>query len=175
MNKEQFLDKYNKSRTINEALSRSIRAAVQHNKLYNIDSTSSRELIREFWSDSLIEISKRFVLENWNEDYYEKEIIGLKKVMNDKYGQNIDFRISHSQKSIGVFFKHLWCLGDIPTPPQCPIDRIILTKAKAPIYHRSWGAVNDIETHRLKYAFIKQKALSDGYNNVSLWELEHFN
>ncbi len=117
---------------------------------------------------------ERYIINSWDENAHEKEIIKLKYSMNTEFGQLVDFRISHSQKSIGVFFKHLWCLEQISDTPQCPVDRKILTKADAPIYERSWGYVNDVETHRRKYQLIKQKSITDGFNNISQWELENF-
>ena len=174
MTQKEFLNRYNQSRTIEEALSKSISASVQHNRLYNNVLHNERVPIRDFWSKSLIELSNRYAEENWLELEYESEIIELKRLMNDEFGELIDFRISHSQKSLSVFFKHLWCLGEIPIPPQCPVDRIILTRANAPHNERSWGFINNIETHRERYDIIRQAAVADGFDNVSIWELENF-
>ena len=174
MTQEEFLNRYNQSRTIEEALSKSISAAVQHNRLYNNVPNNQRVQIRNFWSSSLRQLSNRYVEENWNEPQYENEIIELKNLMNIMFDELIDFRISHSQKSLSVFFKHLWCLGDFPVPLQCPVDRIILTRANAPHNERSWGFINDIETHRERYDIIRQAAVADGFDNVSIWELENF-
>jgi hypothetical protein len=174
MTQEDFLNRYNQSRTIKEALSKSISAAVQHNKLYNNLSNKERERVRDFWSVSLLKLSCRYVKEIWNEHQYEDEIIKLKNIMNDNFVRLIDFRISHSQKSISIFFKHMWCLGDLPIPPQCPVDRIILTRANAPYNERKWGFVNDIETHRKRYNILRLASIEDGFDNVSIWELENF-
>ena len=174
MTQEEFLNRYNQSRTIEEALSKSISAAVQHNRLYINVPHNERVPIRDFWSNSLRQLSSRYVDENWLEPNYEYEIIELKRLVNDEFGELIDFRISHSQKSLSVFFKHLWCLGEIPIPPQCPVDRIILTRANAPHNERSWGFIDDIETHRERYNIIRQASVNDGFDNVSIWELENF-
>jgi len=68
----------------------------------------------------------------------------------------------------------MWCLGTHPIPPQCPVDRIILTRAQAPHNQRSWGFIDDIEMHRDRYALIRNASIADGYDNVSIWELENF-
>jgi PIN domain nuclease of toxin-antitoxin system len=175
MTKDDFLVRYNLSRTIDEALSKAISASVQHNRLYNNATNNSRAKIRAEWSKLLISISKRYCEENWNEDLYELEILHLKESMNLRFTNLINFRVSHSQKSISVFFKHLWCLDKIPVPPKCPVDRIILTRANAPYNQRSWGYIDDIETHRERYHFIREAAIRDGFDNVSQWELENFN
>lgn len=174
MTQEGFLNRYNQSRTIEEALSKSIRAAVQRNRLYNNVPNEKRLHIRDIWSKSLLQMSSRYLIENWSEPQYEEVIIELKSLMNDNFGELIDFRISHSQKSLSVFFKHLWCLGDFPIPPQCPVDRIILTRANAPHNERSWCFIDDIETHRIRYDIIMQASIADGFDNVSIWELENF-
>lgn len=174
MTQEEFLSKYNQSCTIEEALSKGISAAVQRNKLYNNVPNNVRAHIRYIWSQALLQLSKRYAEEKWNESQYHNEIIELKKLMNETFGKSIDFRVSHSQKSISVFFKHLWCLGDFPIPPQCPVDRIILIRANAPYNQRSWGHINDIETHRERYSIIRRASIADGFDNVSIWELENF-
>lgn len=174
MTKDDFLKEYNPNRTVETALSESIGAAVKRNKIYLDVNLKDRKEIRKHWQNLLIQLYERFVNEKWDESIYEDEIIKLKDNMNNKFNDSIDFRISHSQKSISVFFKHLWCLDKISTPPQCPVDRIILTRAKAPYNERSWGLVNDIQTHRYKYNLIRQAAIKEGFDDVLKWELENF-
>jgi hypothetical protein len=174
MTQQEFLDRYNQTGTVEEALSKSIGAAVQHNKLYNNVGHNERLEIRDYWRELLLQLSNQFLAENWNEEYYEEKILELKANMNNQFEEMVDFRISHSQKSLSVFFKHRWCLGDFPIPPQCPVDRIILTRANAPRNERSWGFINDIETHRSRYQIIRQASIADGFDNVSIWELENF-
>jgi hypothetical protein len=169
--KENFLRLYNEEKSINKALEESIYAAVRRNKLYLTNDPKQRKLVRNFWSEQLINLSNSHKNNIWDEDCCEREIENLKKNMNDKFGDEIDFRISHSQKSISVFFKHLWCLDIISIPPQCPVDRIILTKANAPINERSWGIVNNIETHRKKIDYLKRAANTAGFKNIAEWEL----
>ena len=65
-------------------------------------------------------------------------------------------------------------MGEISSPPQCPVDRIILTKISAPIKDRSWGYVDTIEEHNRKYEMIKIFARSLGFDNESEWELVAF-
>jgi len=103
MTKAEFLNSYNSTRTTEEALSKSISAAVQHNTLYNDVKLGDRKPIRDFWSSSLLLLLDRFNQEKWNEYQYENEIIELKKLMNHEFRELINFRISHSQKSLSVF------------------------------------------------------------------------
>jgi hypothetical protein len=170
----EFLDRYNRSRTVEEALSKSISAAVQHNRLYENASNYERFGVRSFWKSKLLVLSNEFREHNWHEDAYEVEILKLKQAMNEEFRSSVDFRISHAQKSLGVFFKHLWCMDLLPLPPQCPVDRIILTRANAPYNQRSWGFVNDIHIHREKYAILRTAARIAGFQSVPEWELFHF-
>ncbi|GAP68288.1 hypothetical protein BA6E_102288 [Bacteroidales bacterium 6E] len=171
---EDFLYKYNKSRTIEEALKKSIGAAVKRNVLYEKSQLANRLQVRNIWKQELCMLFHDYNQNHWDEMRYEFEIESLKCVMNSSFPGLIDFRISHSQKSIGVFFKHLWCLGKIPTPPQCPVDRKILTYANAPSNERSWGFVDDLNSHRHKYSYIRNAAANEGFEVVPEWELCSF-
>ena len=174
MTKEDFLNKYNKPRTIEKALNESINAAIKRNPFYNNVSHEEKKHIKDVWKEWLKTSAKKFAEEKWDEKKYEEEIENLKLYMKEKFGLLINFRISHAQKSIGVFFKHLWCLEKIPTPPQCPVDRVILTKAGANYNERSWGKVDTIDQHRKKYSFIKKAANKAGFEHASEWELINF-
>jgi hypothetical protein len=177
MTKEEFINKHNPSKTIKKSLSASISASVQHNKLYKspLISNNIKKQVRDFWSSKLILIKEKYVENNWGSDKHNEIIIDLKNEMNKEFENLIDFRISHSQKSISVFFKHLWCLGLINTPPQCPVDRIILTRINLPINERKWGYIDDIEIHKNKIEKIKKTSQKEGYVNISEWELDNFN
>ncbi|MEQ9426119.1 MAG: hypothetical protein RJQ09_16970 [Cyclobacteriaceae bacterium] len=181
--KQQFLDRYNKPRTVEKAASKAISAATQHNSLYSKQIKDKEKFpIREGWTQYLIKLSEKFKVQV-SERSYESEILALKDSMNQqfkkyflevehpKYRYAAGFRISHSQKSIGVFLKHLWCMDKIVTPPQCPVDRIILEKAEIKYQKANWAYVNTIEEHRKK---IEQLKASSGHSNLAEWELLMF-
>jgi len=69
--------------------------------------------------------------------------------------------------------KHLWCMGEIPEPPQCPVDRIILKAAGCEHADRSWCYVNSLEEHRNKVEMLKRRA-EDGSATLAVWELLKF-
>jgi hypothetical protein len=67
----------------------------------------------------------------------------LKRVVPDKLpaDQHADFRtveflreygykIGIAQKLLNLYLKYLWCLNQIPKPPHCPVDKIIIDKCK---------------------------------------------
>ena len=179
---DNYLEKYNYSRNVRDALSSSIKAAVQHNKLYaNNVPVSRKKYIRDYWGTCLEEIGwefkKKVSIKN-----YEKLIQGLQLQMNREFGEefangviNVSmFRLSHAQKSISVYIKILWCMGQIQEPEICPVDRIILSKTKARNSNLVlWGYVNTIDEHRNKFKYI-QDAAELSKMSVAMFELVIF-
>jgi hypothetical protein len=98
---------------------------------------------------------------------------GLFNNTGGRYEQG--FRVSHSQKSISVYLKHLWCLGMIETPPFCPVDRSVLCLVNYP-YPR-WCFVNCINLYKNQVAAIvagkNNNPLYDG-DSIAVWELFEF-
>lgn len=182
--KALFLEKYNTKRSVGIALSSAIKAAVQHNSLYakNVNE-QTRISVRNAWREQL-----NLLVEDYknarSESEYEKDIEELKKFMNNNFSNvfsqhphpifhtDAGFRISHAQKSISVFLKHLWCMGKIEMPPQCPVDSIVLRKANYRYPNTKWGYINSIETHHLKIELLKTAANG---NPLAEWELSIFN
>jgi hypothetical protein len=180
--KNNFLEKYNYDRSKKVAISKAISAASQHNLLYSKKaSIKERKIIREYWGTCLEEIGDEFRKEiNLNE--YELVVEKFKENMNNKFGKLFDngskhgamFRISHSQKSISVYIKHLWCMDVIPEPKICPVDRIILSKTDAKFKKDiNWGQVNSIKEHIRKFKYIQDQAVSENLT-VAKWELLKF-
>ncbi len=182
LKKNHFLDKYNPRRSVDVALNKAINAAVQHNLLYSRTATTQdRERIRFFWKQRLKEIGSEF-----NSDVevkrYESLISNLALLMNQTFGDLFDntskhgsvFRVSHSQKSIAVFVKHLWCMNLISEPKICPVDRIILSESEAKKNNDlSWGCVNSLEEHRRKFQYL-QNAADQENMTLAKWELMKF-
>ncbi|MCB1203892.1 MAG: hypothetical protein KDN18_06510 [Verrucomicrobiae bacterium] len=183
--KDAFLDKYNPTRTQAKAVSRGIAASLQHNSLYRRGlALETKEAVKSEWRSYLNGLVDRYKKEQRVEDY-ERDIEKLKQIMNDKFSAaffskpherfNTDpgFRISHAQKSISVFLKHLWCMGDIACPPQCPVDAMILKKAGKRYPDTKWGYVNSIDEHRLKVSFL-EAAKNESTESLAEWELKKF-
>jgi len=148
--------------------------------LYKIDTAHNKKAdgemkteIKAAWHNILVEKSAKYKESTSSEDY-ENDIIFLKKEMNERFYlwfRNERFKISHSQKSLSVFLKHLWCMGKIAEPPQCPVDRTILTIAGAHLQHRGWRHVNNICEHRQKIRLLRNAA---GSESLARWELRSF-
>jgi len=183
--KDAFLIKYNPTRTRTKALSSGITASVQHNSLYrkNVEQDLKDAVLCE-WRSYLGALVERYK-EPQCVEVYEQDIENLKKVMNDKFSEAFlskphkryktdpGFRLSHAQKSISVFLKHLWCMGEVACPPQCPVDRSILEVAGKRYPDTKWGYVNSIEEHRQKVGFL-EKAMVQLSEPLAEWELKKF-
>jgi hypothetical protein len=181
-NKKQFLERYNKSGTVEEALRKAISAAVQHNSLYSEGvSNETRSDIRGYWSEQLVDIAQNRPAAT--KAVYEFQILELQNRMTVRFPTKNYFspikpgildglRISHSQKSLSIFSKHLWCLNLIAEPVFCAVDAIILGKTNAPT-HIKWTKISTIEAHRKSYEFIEDEASKSGMT-IAQWELASF-
>jgi len=180
--KQAFLQKYNFDYSKEIAISKAINASVQHNLLYSPSANASEKKdIRVYWGSCLEEVGDEFKKEV-SVKTYEYIVEQLKKGMNKKFGALFDngsqygsmFRISHSQKSISVYVKHLWCMGAIVEPKICPIDRIILNSTNAKkMKDVSWGCVNSLDEHRRKFGYIVDESAKNNLS-VAVWELLKF-
>lgn len=174
MTAQQFLARYNPEPSVRCALSSAIKAAVQHNKFY-IANNAPRAIIRDFWRQQLLALQAVYVNQR-TVDQYEADILNLRTNLNNEFPGSIDCRISHAQKSIGVFLKHLWCMGLVAPPPLCPVDRIILGVAGAVHPTTNWGYVNTMAEHRAKVAIlVAAKNRTAPHITLAEWELAAFN
>lgn len=182
ISKAKFLAKYNPASSIDSALSKSISSAVQHNSLYTEWlSVGERKLVRETWSDYLNFLGEKYTKAQSNETY-ELDLLFLQSLMNEthcekfretphpKFKYDPGFRISHSQKSISEYLKHLWCMDRIPEPPQCPVSALILSIAGSSPTEKRWSYVNSIEEHREKVLILSKVADSENLT-LPAWEL----
>lgn len=180
--KLNFLQKYNLTRSISEAQSKAIKAALQHNKLYSPNvSLKKKEEIRATLVAELTSKAEKYV-DSQTVTQFEKDFISLQSNMNKLYGNEFlnngkkydkEFRISHAQKILSVYLKHLWCLGKITTPPICPIDNVVLQLTEAKGVDTKWTHVNSIEEHRIRMVFIENEARKKNLP-IAEWELLNF-
>jgi hypothetical protein len=181
MTKEEFLTRYNPNRSENHALSKSIGASVGRNPTYTANlNNSDKSIFRTFWATEIITIGMSFN-EPRDLKYYLQQVQNLANTINQDYYNTLQphkpnydngFRIAHSQKSISVFLKHLWCMELIPEPPCCPIDRMISLKAKYPL-DVSWTKMNSID--QIERTLIGFRTLAENNNQtIAEWELKLF-
>jgi len=188
--KTAYLNRYNRDQDINKAISRAIAASVQHNSLYATKISPEKKAdIKKYWQVFLKSLIEKYK-DQQSTSTYESDIEALKSSMNERFSDSFKkdihprykydqgFRISHAQKSISVFLKHLWCLGEIARPPQCPVDAIILKKARCKNRDIKWCYVNSIEIHNQKISLLQDEVNKnrDGSKwHLAEWELVRFN
>ena len=86
-----------------------------------------------------------------------------------------NFNIGHSQKLINLMLKYYWCAGWLRfEPPHCPIDRIILSKAKIKVESKtpSWTKIKNISEYENYIGLLKNVAYP---LSLARWELKTFN
>jgi hypothetical protein len=166
-----------------KALSDALNSVVQHNPTYTPGTTASgRVLFRAAWRKELTGIGDEYIQSMKDRTAFESDILRLQAVMNAQFHQILQpvdpryahgFRVSHAQKSLSLLLKHCWCHGRIEEPPACPVDRVILTKARAPYDKRTWMTANTMEAYRDQIGYLDSAAAAAG-QTVAVWELLQF-
>ncbi|MBJ7403403.1 MAG: hypothetical protein JHD07_08935 [Bradyrhizobium sp.] len=81
-----------------------------------------------------------------------------------------NYRYGVAQKLLNLALKYYWCLGHIPAPPHCPVDRIIIEKT--PLRGRvNWTEIKDEAQYREVIEAIRQIA---GSESLARWELLNY-
>lgn len=181
--KKRFLLRYNPTQSIRVALSKAINASVQRNRYLSPADKSDLKKIKEIrkeWETLLETIAITFK-EKQNEESYGKTIELVRESVNLKSGDS-KIKISHAQKSLAVFLKHLWCFDKdkLPTryaseifPVHCPVDAVILRKIKWA--GKPWTSIDSIDDHFQMITAIKN-FIKNSDQNYSLieWEVLSF-
>jgi hypothetical protein len=154
-------------------LAMSISASLQHAGIYKDKiSDDERNEFRNALRKKLREISTEYD-HPVGEARHEDNIELLANRMSDQFGgifKDGKYRIGLAQKALNLYLKYLWCEEEIPTPPHCPFDRMIIEELlkKKPI---NWTDMDDIEDYRelVSVAEKKAKGLS-----LAEWELKTY-
>ena len=112
------------------------------------------------------------LLERISDDLVINKISYLVKRFNNR---GISFNVGHAQKLINLLLKYYWCSGWLKNePPHCPIDRIILTKAKIKDNGKtpSWTKIDNIKIYK---KYIEELKNIVAPKSLAVWELESFN
>lgn len=78
-------------------------------------------------------------------------------------------KIGRVQKLLNLYLKYLWVWGEIPKPPHCPFDSIIITELKLKI---AWTDLDDIDSYKL---LVRQAQKINNGQDLADWELEFWN
>jgi len=146
--KDEFLD--------SQALQSSLRAALQHNKLYErekdmpaickdrgtvfnkADYDKTKGQFRKEWKRLLQKNGQKYQEQaiEVSFDEYFKDLLNIQQQMQ-AYIKSLDaikqkyflgFKFSHAQKSFSLYLKYRWCHGKFKEPPFLPLDREILNR-----------------------------------------------
>ena len=166
---------------IDQAIVNSISAAFQHAGVYVQglkDNDNRKDALRKALDNELRSLGAIYA-NAVTEKAHCQNIVRLADTQTRQFKdsgilRNGRFRIGIAQKALNLYLKYLWCLGDIPTPPHCPIDRLIIDKLNLSWKESgnyNWTKIDDIE----KYKTLIQKC-RDKAGNASLaeWELKEW-
>lgn len=158
MSKEEFLK--------GEFLYLSINGAFQHNSIYKIKDGPERSKFKNKVREILNDLSKEYK-NKVDEKEHIDNILKLQSFFkeNDEICKECSFGIA--QKLLNLYLKYLWTAGYIEEPPHCPIDRMIISKAKIKI---NWSEMTQAEYQE---TITKLKEISKD-NSIAKWELEYW-
>jgi hypothetical protein len=155
-----------------QIFSMTLAATTQRAKMY-ADNVQARGSFQKGLRAALEELSQSYKLEISDQQHVANiehlAIEFLKKHTN--LLANGRFRIGQSQKALNLYLKYLWCLDEIPMPPHCPVDAIVLAHITG-FKEERWTQLDSIEGYQHIIEAARREA-----NGIPLavWELELYN
>lgn len=144
--------------------------AVQHNGIYLAGTPDDiRQKIEKHAKKFLVDLVESKYKKKLNEEDHIRNIETVANNITREYSsclQNKIFRIGTAQKLLNLLLKYYWCLGYIEMPPHCPIDKIVLDRAR--IHDVSWTRIATIAEYNAVIARVKEFAKGEP---LSEWEL----
>ena len=80
------------------------------------------------------------------------------------------YRFGFAQKLLNLALKYDWCLGRIPEPPHCPIDRIVISKTSLR-GKLNWTAIADRSQYQRAIEAVRYEA-DAAKMSIAAWELD---
>ena len=152
-------------------------ASVQRANLYRKGIEPSSKETRRFRENLISYLSSQVIpkysQDRINEEQHYKHIDDLVAHANgvgEKVLGELGYKYGVAQKLLNLALKYHWCLGAIPEPPHCPVDRIVIEKTNYK------GKINWTEIeHRSQYqSVIEDIRLRARNQSISMWELSIF-
>jgi hypothetical protein len=113
------------------AMTNAIASAFGRNRIYEREvADESRTQLRTAIA-SLMREEARAYAQAVSDEQHLAAIRRISDLISQRFNQNLvggRFRYGTSQKALNLYLKFLWRLGQIPTPPHCPVDSIVLSK-----------------------------------------------
>ncbi|MBU2920688.1 hypothetical protein KO504_05005 [Winogradskyella psychrotolerans] len=149
--------------------------AFQHTGIYKpktkeIDRTRFRNKLRGYVENTILSQYKTSITEDTIHLENIQAIGQFTEVFTEVLKAPINIGVS--QKLLNLALKYYWCLGIIPEPPHCPVDRIIQQRLyKQPLVN--WTQLNCADTYMQIIHEIRSKA-KDSQQSIAQWELVNF-
>lgn len=157
-----------------EILNNTVFAAFGRASIYSKKaSDSDRYEIRNTLKDALREYTVLYK-NKITEDKHIQNIINLSDKITNRHKAFLKgerFRIGTAQKALNLYLKYLWCLNEIPEPPHCPFDAIIIQNLDCSVKNIRWTKFDDIKTYKMLVIAAKDKANT---KTLPKWELDLF-
>jgi hypothetical protein len=153
-------------------------ASVQRSKLYDSNCDTPKEATNAFRS-SLVDFFETSLLKTYKTTCCEDEHIkNLEEFSN--YGTQkgagllgpCGYKLGVAQKFLNLMLKYLWCVGSIPEPPHCPVDRIIISKTDLR-GQLNWTELKTTCQYKNAIGAIRETAKKAGLS-IAQWELKEF-
>lgn len=167
-----------------ELIAASINAAFQRANVY-ADPKAYTDPRRQTLRDKLGSLLRDLGAQYTNAVNNQEHKLNLAKIADDLTEAFKDtdllrgkrFRIGIAQKALNLFLKYLWCLGKIPTPPDCPFDDGII--AKLPLSEQQkkdlqWTAFDSLDGYQTLVDAGLAKITVTKHASLSDWELEEW-
>lgn len=159
------------------ALQWSINAALQRNKVYKQeDHYETREEFKQDWAKLLAKYAEayRSPEQPISDDKHCDVIANISNELSAKFGTLLvqgRLRFGTSQKAFNSYLKYLWALGEIPMPPHCPVDSVVLRKVGL---SDSWTKSDSREQYMSWISDIRKRlTLAEWKNEVWLrWKID---
>lgn len=166
---------------IDQAIVNSIGAAFQHAGVYVKglkDNDDRKDGLRKALAENLCSLGPTY-RRAVTEEKHCQNIVNLADTLTEEHKdsgvlRDGRFRIGIAQKALNLYLKYLWCLGDIQTPPHCPIDRRIIDRLNLKWKDRrkyDWTKLDDIEKYRTLIHKCREEARD---KSLAEWELKEW-
>lgn len=148
-------------------------AAFQRAKVYSGNATDAdKKGVKQSLEKEINRKLKKYI-NPVTEKAHVANISSIAKAIDKKWSEslvNASIPIGVVQKAFNLYLKLMWCLKEIPEPPHCPLDKVIIDKL--PFKHRkSWTKIKGIETYKTLVVELKKIA---GDKSLAVWELETY-
>jgi hypothetical protein len=155
-------------------LSLTLMATLRRSKTYREGvNEADRARLKDTLRKRLTELAQQYTI-SVGEDRHIENIQHLSNDLSKEFALILEegrFRIGSAQKALNLYLKYLWCAEQIPAPPHCPFDSVIIDQLDD-CDHINWTDLKDIEDYNRLVAAARAKARN---TPLAQWELEIYN